>query len=75
MAFAASHTVGSIFLHLLSVSLPEGSPHQKKQRGSATLQLLQAHGITMLPADETTLVASAVENGQTVVLTGTCCVV
>jgi len=47
----------------------EGSPHQKKQRGSATLQLLQAHGITMLPADETTLVASAVENGQTVVLT------
>lgn len=47
----------------------EGSPYQKKQRGSATLQLLQAHGITMLPADETTLVASAVENGQTVVLT------
>jgi hypothetical protein len=26
----------------------------------------------MLPADESTLVASAVENGQTVVLTGTC---
>ncbi|GFG39480.1 hypothetical protein Cfor_12439 [Coptotermes formosanus] len=47
----------------------EGSPHQKKQRGNATLQLLQAHGITMLPADETTLVASAVENGQTIVLT------
>ena len=46
------------------------SSHNKKQDGSATLQLLQAHGITMLPADETTLVASAVENGQTVVLTG-----
>lgn len=73
--FGLSHTAGSIFLHLRSVSLPEGSPHQKKQRGSATLQLLQAHGITMLPADETTLVASAVENGQTVVLTGTFCVV
>ena len=72
MLFASSHTAGSILLHLHSVSLPEGSPHQKKQRGSATLQLLQAHGITMLPADETTLVASAVENGQTVVLTGTC---
>jgi hypothetical protein len=27
----------------------------------------------MLPADETTLVASAVESGQTVVLTGKCC--
>jgi hypothetical protein len=26
----------------------------------------------MLPADETTLVASAVESGQTVVLTGEC---
>jgi len=75
VAFASSHTVGSIFLHLHSVSLPEGSAHQKKQRGSATLQLLQAHGITMLPADETTLVASAVENGQTVVLTGACCLV
>lgn len=37
--------------------------------GQQTLQLLQAHGITMLPADESTLVASAVESGQTVVLT------
>ncbi|XP_069669065.1 GA-binding protein subunit beta-1-like isoform X2 [Periplaneta americana] len=46
-----------------------GLSPQKKQQGSTTLQLLQAHGITMLPADETTLVASAVENGQTVVLT------
>nr|CAD7441254.1 unnamed protein product [Timema bartmani] len=34
-----------------------------------TLQLLKAHGITMLPADDSTLVASAVESGQTVVLT------
>ncbi|PSN36116.1 hypothetical protein C0J52_17201 [Blattella germanica] len=47
---------------------PDNSP-QKKQQGSTTLQLLQAHGITLLPADETTLVASAVESGQTVVLT------
>jgi hypothetical protein len=62
-------------LALTHLSVPEGSPHQKKQRGNATLQLLQAHGITMLPADETTLVASAVENGQTIVLTGTCYVV
>jgi hypothetical protein len=54
---------------LILVFVP-GFSHQKKQQGSATLQLLQAHGITMLPADETTLVASAVESGQTVVLTG-----
>jgi hypothetical protein len=55
------------------VFVSEGSSHQKKLQGSATLQLLQAHGITMLPADDTTLVASAVESGQTVVLTGKCC--
>jgi hypothetical protein len=53
--------------------VPEGSSHQKRHQGSATLKLLQAHGITMLPADETTLVASAVESGQTVVLTGKFC--
>ncbi|XP_054285312.1 cortactin-binding protein 2-like [Macrosteles quadrilineatus] len=34
-----------------------------------TLQLLQAHGITMLPTDESTTVASAVQNGQKVMLT------
>ncbi|PNF26646.1 hypothetical protein B7P43_G06839 [Cryptotermes secundus] len=50
-------------------SVNTGSSHQKRHQGSATLKLLQAHGITMLPADETTLVASAVESGQTVVLT------
>ncbi|XP_066993319.1 GA-binding protein subunit beta-1 [Anabrus simplex] len=37
--------------------------------GQNTLQLLQSHGITMLPADDSTLVESAVENGHTVVLT------
>lgn len=50
-------------------SVNTGSSHQKRHEGNATLKLLQAHGITMLPADETTLVASAVESGQTVVLT------
>lgn len=34
-----------------------------------TLQLLQAHGITMLPVDDCSLVASAIQSGQTVVLT------
>lgn len=33
--------------------------------------MLQEHGITMLPVDDdTSIVASAVESGQTVVLTG-----
>jgi hypothetical protein len=56
-----------------TVFVAEGSSHQKRHQGSATLKLLQAHGITMLPADETTLVASAMESGQTVVLTGKFC--
>uniref|UniRef100_A0A1B6F6N9 Uncharacterized protein n=1 Tax=Cuerna arida TaxID=1464854 RepID=A0A1B6F6N9_9HEMI len=34
-----------------------------------TLAMLQAHGITMLPNDESTIVASAVKSGQKVVLT------
>lgn len=38
---------------------------------NSTFQLLQAHGITMLPNDESTTVESAMESGQTVVLTGT----
>lgn len=37
---------------------------------NSTFQLLQAHGITMLPTDESTTVESAMESGQTVVLTG-----
>ncbi|KAK3931141.1 GA-binding protein subunit beta-1 [Frankliniella fusca] len=36
---------------------------------NSTFQLLQAHGITMLPTDEPTTVESAMESGQTVVLT------
>lgn len=36
---------------------------------NSTFQLLQAHGITMLPTDESTTVESAMESGQTVVLT------
>ncbi|XP_071438546.1 GA-binding protein subunit beta-1 [Hetaerina americana] len=40
-----------------------------RESSSATMNILQAHGITMLPADESTLVASAMESGQTVVLT------
>ncbi|KAJ1527651.1 hypothetical protein ONE63_007613 [Megalurothrips usitatus] len=36
---------------------------------NSTFQLLQAHGITMLPNDESTTVESAMESGQTVVLT------
>jgi hypothetical protein len=41
-----------------------------RESSSATMNILQAHGITMLPTDESTLVASAMESGQTVVLTG-----
>jgi len=37
---------------------------------SNSMQLLQAHGITMLPADKSTIVESAIQSGQTVVLTG-----
>ncbi|XP_026286475.1 GA-binding protein subunit beta-2 isoform X1 [Frankliniella occidentalis] len=36
---------------------------------NSTFQLLQAHGITMLPTDEPTTVETAMESGQTVVLT------
>ncbi|KAJ9579497.1 hypothetical protein L9F63_004845, partial [Diploptera punctata] len=50
--------------HMIEAMMP-----QNVFSSSATLQLLQAHGITMLPADDTTLVASAVESGHTVVLT------
>ncbi|XP_063227622.1 GA-binding protein subunit beta-1 isoform X2 [Bacillus rossius redtenbacheri] len=39
------------------------------QDTNTTLQLLKAHGIAMLPTDDSTLVASAVENGKTIVLT------
>ncbi|XP_046408213.1 GA-binding protein subunit beta-1-like isoform X4 [Ischnura elegans] len=44
-------------------------PEEARESSSATMNILQAHGITMLPADESTLVASAMESGQTVVLT------
>ncbi|KAG8229210.1 hypothetical protein J437_LFUL009692 [Ladona fulva] len=42
---------------------------ETRESSASTMKLLQAHGITMLPADESTLVASAMESGQTVVLT------
>lgn len=35
-----------------------------------TMAMLQAHGIMMLPKDESTIVASAVNSGQKVQLTG-----
>lgn len=34
------------------------------------LHWLESHGITMLPADNSTIVASALEGGQTIALTG-----
>lgn len=34
------------------------------------VQWLETHGITMLPADNSTIVASALEGGQTISLTG-----
>nr|CAD7463246.1 unnamed protein product [Timema tahoe] len=52
-----------------AVSASAEKRRQKAVQSANTLQLLKAHGITMLPADDSTLVASAVESGQTVVLT------
>lgn len=43
---------------------------EASQDNNSTFQLLQAHGITMLPTDESTTVESAMESGQRVVLTG-----
>ena len=37
---------------------------------SESLKYLQEHGITMLPADEDTILSSAMETGHSVVLTG-----
>ena len=53
----------------------ETTPRTSRASGTtavnnSTFQLLQAHGITMLPTDESTTVESAMESGQTVVLTG-----
>ncbi|XP_034247385.1 GA-binding protein subunit beta-1 isoform X2 [Thrips palmi] len=42
---------------------------EASQDNNSTFQLLQAHGITMLPTDESTTVESAMESGQRVVLT------
>lgn len=46
---------------------------EERQNRMAALQLLEEHGIEMLDGEDINLVASAVESGQTVVLTGNYC--
>uniref|UniRef100_A0A1B6IV72 Uncharacterized protein n=1 Tax=Homalodisca liturata TaxID=320908 RepID=A0A1B6IV72_9HEMI len=58
--------------HINSVNqVTSDFPHMEDLNESTekTLAMLQAHGITMLPNDESTIVASAVKSGQKVVLT------
>ncbi|RZF46754.1 hypothetical protein LSTR_LSTR002617 [Laodelphax striatellus] len=40
-----------------------------KTINSSAMQMLNAHGITMLPVDDSSLIESAVQSGQTVILT------
>lgn len=37
---------------------------------SESMKILQQHGITMLPTDDTSILSSVMENGHSVVLTG-----
>lgn len=50
-------------------SVIAGSSSSSSSTAQSNIQFLKAHGITMLPADDSNIVASAMESGQTVVLT------
>ncbi|KAF4522737.1 hypothetical protein B566_EDAN010944 [Ephemera danica] len=66
------------FLNPSDKASPKSKPKTTVVAGSSSssstaqsnIQFLKAHGITMLPADDSNIVASAMESGQTVVLTG-----
>ncbi|KAL1423133.1 hypothetical protein MTO96_021509 [Rhipicephalus appendiculatus] len=45
------------------------APHLATLSSNEAVQWLETHGITMLPADNSTIVASALEGGQTISLT------
>ncbi|KAH8023510.1 hypothetical protein HPB51_014759 [Rhipicephalus microplus] len=67
-----SRGLGETSAVAIQVSLPSSATKTTLSSNEA-VQWLETHGITMLPADNSTIVASALEGGQTISLTGDTC--
>ena len=66
MAIKFNHVI--VFFNIFNLTFSIGEPNSRE-----AVKLLESHGISFLPVDNSTLLTSALESGQSISLTGKIC--